>query len=354
MPCTAPVPRTVSPSGAQADLAAHRGAAARAAGRPGWALLRGQPGRVTAPPVTSAAAKNGAAPERSGSMSQPRPASRPGSTAQTSGVAVVDRRRRPRAASARSSAGAARSAPAAPRGARTMPRSKSGAASSSPETSWLEADASMVDLAAARPGRRRARSAAARRSARRRCRRRARAAPRAAGASGRLRACGSPSKVTAPSASAGDRRQEAHHRAGQADVDVGRARAAAAAGPPTVVVHGGDVRRPSPRRPAGHQLGVAGAQRAAQRATGPTDDRAEHQGPGGHRLGPGQPDRRRDRVGGGRGGPRAACAVTARQCAAAYAVRSDGRRGRLPTAGTAGSVGAHVRPVRDDPRARPT
>ena len=48
--------------------------------------MRGQPASVTRPPVTSAAAKNGAAPDRSGSICQARPVSRLGATTQTSGT----------------------------------------------------------------------------------------------------------------------------------------------------------------------------------------------------------------------------------------------------------------------------
>ena len=109
----------------------------------GWALLRGQPCRVTSPPVTSAAAKNGAAPERSGSISQPRPVSGPGSTAQTSGVLSSTA-----APAARSICTVIRRCGAdgtgGPTWRTTTPRSKRGAASSSPETSWLDAEASMT------------------------------------------------------------------------------------------------------------------------------------------------------------------------------------------------------------------
>ena len=79
-------------------------------------------GSVTAPPVTSAAAKNGAAPDRSGSMSQARPRSRPGSTAQTSGTLSSTAGAGRAQHRARSSAGAARTAPAGPRAAAPGPR----------------------------------------------------------------------------------------------------------------------------------------------------------------------------------------------------------------------------------------
>ena len=44
---------------------------------PAWVVLIGHPGTVTDPPVSRAAARNGAAPERSGSISQARPRSLP-------------------------------------------------------------------------------------------------------------------------------------------------------------------------------------------------------------------------------------------------------------------------------------
>ena len=69
---------------------------------------RGQPGIVTSPPVTSAAARNGAALDRSGSMCQSRPGERAGLDRATRSASRRRPRRRPRAASARSSRGAAR------------------------------------------------------------------------------------------------------------------------------------------------------------------------------------------------------------------------------------------------------
>src|SRR5206468_3167051 len=67
-PWMRPVPRTVSPAASRV----HRPPIAWSSGRswsPGWVVAAGQPGTVTAPPVTSAAARNGAAPDRSGSIS---------------------------------------------------------------------------------------------------------------------------------------------------------------------------------------------------------------------------------------------------------------------------------------------
>ena len=86
------------------------------------------------------------------------------------------------------------------------------------------------------------------------------------GAIGRCRACGSPSKVTAPVGQAGDRRQEPHHRAGQPDVDVGRS--AQRLRPDHPAAHRPQWRPAAPMRaqPGRHQLGVAGPQRVAQGA----------------------------------------------------------------------------------------
>ena len=83
-------------------------------------------------------------------MFQARPASRPGSTDQTSGTESSTP-----APAARSISTVIRRCGAlgtgGPTWRTTTPRSNSGAASSSPETSWLEADASMVTVAAAHP-----------------------------------------------------------------------------------------------------------------------------------------------------------------------------------------------------------
>ncbi len=135
-----PLPRTVSPSVPRVTSPPIWPSSARNWST-GWALLRGQPSRVTDPPVTSAAAKNGIAPDRSGSMVQPRPDSLPGSTDQTSRTESSTP-----APAARSICTVIRTCGAdgigGPTWRTTTPRSKSGAASSRPETSWLDADAS--------------------------------------------------------------------------------------------------------------------------------------------------------------------------------------------------------------------
>ncbi len=66
------------------DLRAHPGQQVQAARRPAGWWCAGQSGTVTAPPVTSAAARNGAALDRSGSTSTSRPRTGPGATCQTS------------------------------------------------------------------------------------------------------------------------------------------------------------------------------------------------------------------------------------------------------------------------------
>jgi hypothetical protein len=166
----------------------------------GCALLRGQPCSVTVPPVTSAAAKKGAAPDRSGSMSQARPVNRPGSTTQTSGVPSSTA-----APAARSISTVIRRCGAlgtgGPQWRTTIPRSNRGAASSSPETNWLDADASMTispprtapdpcTVSGRPPPAAVSISTPIVRS------------PSISGPSGRTRACGSPSKVISPVASA--------------------------------------------------------------------------------------------------------------------------------------------------------
>ncbi len=104
----------------------------------------------------------------------------------------------------------------------------------------------------------------------------------------------------------GDRWQEAHHRAGVADVD--RGRSAQARGEHTPGLAGAvrahalldlDAHR---AQGTGHQQGVAGAQRAAQPA-GLGGEGGEDKGAVGDRLGPGHVDRRVDGSARVRGGP---------------------------------------------------
>ena len=116
----------------------------RAARRRAWVVCCGQPGTCTRPPVTRAAARNGAALDRSGS------------TCDVEGVDLARarparcarrrrrRRRRRRAASRRSSRCAAGSARACRRGARRRPRRSGRRRAAAPETNCEDADASMV------------------------------------------------------------------------------------------------------------------------------------------------------------------------------------------------------------------
>ncbi len=80
--------------------------------------------------------------------------------------------------------------------------------------------------------------------------------------------------------------------------------AAAAAGPPSARRRTVDTCAPIARRPAGHQLGVAGAQRRAAASTGRRPSALSTRARAVIDLEPGRRTRRRDRVGGGRGGPR--------------------------------------------------
>ncbi len=167
---------------------------------PAWVVDRGHRLTVTWPPVTAPAARNGAALERSGSIATSTARTGPGRTTQRSGsssstVTPCSRR----AATVMSMWGREGTGP--PRCRTSTPWSYLAPASSSAETNWLEADASMTTLP---PGTRPFPSTvngSARRSpssmAMPRPRRPSSTAP-----IGRVRACGSPSKVTGPSASA--------------------------------------------------------------------------------------------------------------------------------------------------------
>ena len=120
-------PVTVSPLASRSTVGAHRRQQSRAGRRrPGW-WASASPGRRDRPPVTSAAARNGAALDRSGSMTRSTGATAPGATRQRSGVGVVDARHRPRAAWRRSSRCAAARAAGSPTWRTSMPSSKRGA-----------------------------------------------------------------------------------------------------------------------------------------------------------------------------------------------------------------------------------
>ncbi len=102
----------------------------------------------------------------------------------------------------------------------------------------------------------------------------------------------------------GDRRHEAHHRAGQAAVD--RLASAQPPGRDLPVRTGGVDADAELGEGGGHQPGVARAQRLPDDA-GAVRQRGEHEGPVGDRLRAGQPDGGAHRSGGVRGRPE--CAV---------------------------------------------
>ena len=159
MPRTLPPPVTVSPSAPTSHRAPIRVSTSRIAPA-ACRLSRGQPGMVTVPPVTSAAARNGPALDRSGStVTDPR-SSRPGRTRQASGRAPEPSPDPPEPGPDPSSA---TSAPAAwsmrtvmamcgaegtggPSCRTSMPSSNRGAASSRPETSCEDPEASSTTV----------------------------------------------------------------------------------------------------------------------------------------------------------------------------------------------------------------
>ena len=96
-PRSVPVRVTVSPSPSSVYVGAHRASISRSRS-PGWVVIRGQPGTVTRPPVTAAAARK--APRWRGRARSSTSRRRPGRVhAPPVGLAVVDRRRRRRRAS---------------------------------------------------------------------------------------------------------------------------------------------------------------------------------------------------------------------------------------------------------------
>ena len=232
----------------------------------------------------------------------------------------------------------------------TRPLVKRGADSSSPETNWLEPEASITaSPPSTRPvprtvsGRPPVGDASIDTPSER--------SASTIGRSGRLRACGSPSKSTVPSASAaagGRNRMMVPARPTST-------RAGPRSGPgvdhPALV--GARVHADAERaQPGGHQRGVAGAQRPLdhRRVVG---ERGEHQRARGHRLGAGQAHGRGD-------GPDAVGASQGRRSAVTAAILPPGyddSGGAFPRAGTVSpgrTVAVHVRPVRDHAeRSRP-
>ena len=222
MPCSAP-PDTVSPSSVERRPSIPSGPGSRAARRrPGWCVAASR-GTVTVPPVTAPIARNGAALERSGSIVTSTAPTGPGRTRQRSGSGPRPRRRA-RAEPRRSCRCGGGTAPACRRGARRRPRRSAAPASSRAETNCDDAEASMVTSP---PRTAPVPCTVNGQARRRRPRRPGRAAPSSTEPIGRVRACGSPSKATGPSARAATGGHEPHHGAGQPAVDRRPARRAA-------------------------------------------------------------------------------------------------------------------------------
>ena len=364
MPCTGRCPARSGPSG-RGSTAAPIAVSSSRSWSTGW-VAAARPARQR----HRAAGDQRGGEERRGAgevgLDRPsaRPRSGPGSTAQTSGHAVVHRRPRPRAASAPSSAGAARTAPAGRRAGPPALGRTAAPASSRPETSWLEAEASMTDLAAGDPpgavhGQRQAAGRRRRRSARR-----ASAARRPAGASGRCRACGSPSKVTVP---VGQRRRPAAGtaspcRPGPTSTWAGP-RSGRGPDHPALVVAVSRRATPIARSAGRHQLGVAGAQWARAASTGRRPARLSTRARAVIDLEPGSRTVAVDRAGGGRRGPGLRRRVGGQRCPRSHSADAGVRRS--PSALVSRSAGQparcggvsvwrHVRPVRDDPQRAPT
>ena len=290
---------TVSPPCRSVDVGRPSARAGRAARRRPASCRRASRGTVTRPPVTSAAARNGAALDRSGSTSDSRAAMHAGGDPPDVGLG----RRRPRPASrststvismcGRDGTGCAR------RGAPRRPRVRRAPASSSPETNCEEPEASMVTGAAGHdpvPLHRE----------------RQRPSSVDVGAEGAQRVEHRGHRALAGVRVAveghravgerGDRRQEPHDGAGQARVDRRRPRSGPGCTQPVGRSCVASIVDAEGAQRAGHQQRVAAAQRAATSGR-PVGERGEDQCPVGHRLGPGQRDGGVDRPVGGRCGP---------------------------------------------------
>src|SRR3954447_24566806 len=165
---------------------------------PGWVVTSGQSRTLTPPPVTSAAARNGAALEISGSITRSSAATVPGRTRQPRGVAATSTPCSRSVVTVISTCGIDGTPPAS---ARSTPSSKRAAASSRPETICEDSVASTVIAPPVTPpvprtvngARPRPPSSTSTPSAR---------SAASSPALGRSRTRGSPSKATGPSASA--------------------------------------------------------------------------------------------------------------------------------------------------------
>ena len=141
MPLIGPSRATVRPPSRRLIAAPIR-ASSSTSSTPGWVVCSGHPGTVTDPPAMSAAAKNGAAFDRSGSTTTSRARTTPGSTRQDDVVsAEADTpacRSRSRVISMCGRDGTARE----PVCSTVRPSSNRAAASRSPDTNWDDAEAS--------------------------------------------------------------------------------------------------------------------------------------------------------------------------------------------------------------------
>ena len=214
-PCRWSVPRTVSPRSSKLASAPKAVRMSRIAS-PGWSVDPGQCGTVTAPPVTAAAARNGAALDRSGSIVSSCGAIGPGCDPPAVGLVVLD----PDVPLAEHADGHLDVRPGGDGRtgvAQVEPAGQAGADHQQGTDELAGPRGIDGDRPRRRPGRPPVNGQPVRGP-------RSTVAPRAASASssgaiGRAYACSSPSKCTGPSASRASGGQEAHHRAGQAAVD---------------------------------------------------------------------------------------------------------------------------------------
>ena len=262
-------------------------------------LAAGQPVMRTVPALTTAAAMNGTALDRSGSMCQCRAATGPGRTCQRFGVASSTSTPAWRSiATVMAMCGADGSA--APTCCTVRPSVNDAPASSRPETNCDDAEASISTAPPATdpaPRTRNGRPSPSTSTPR----------PRSAfssGAIGRTRACSSPSNVTAarPSAASGGTNRNTVPARPQSM----RASGGGAIVPLTVSSSAGpSTRRPSASQRADHQIGVAAAQRTADRRDAAVGggQRREHQRPVGLGFRAGHRHRRIYRPRGRGGGP---------------------------------------------------
>ena len=267
---------------------------------PPWVVYCGQPGTCTRPPVTSAAARNWAALDRSGSTCTSRALTSLGSTRQvwTSPSSTTTPASRS-VSTVISMCG--RLGTALPSWCTVTPSSKRAPESSRPETNCEDAEASRVTAPPRTDPRPWTVNGRPPRPSSSTSTPRVRSAP-STGAIGRCRACGSPSKRTGAVGQARHRRDEPHDVAGEAAVDLG-----APARPRPGVTTQSTSSTSSTRAPEGaqgprHEEGVARAQRRPQAGDVVREGR-EHEVAVGEGLAAGEDDACVDGPGGGRCGP---------------------------------------------------